>query len=48
MTKKQDIHEKSDSNVVLDQVECQKVKFKVSCNKNWEKLIKYASCTSSW
>ena len=28
-------------------VECQKVKCKADCNKNWAKSIKYASCTSS-
>ena len=28
-------------------MECQKVKCKADCNKNWAKLIKYASYTSS-
>ena len=28
-------------------MECQKLKFKANCNKNWANLIKYESCTSS-
>ena len=28
-------------------MECQEVKCKADCNKNWAKSIKYASCSSS-
>ena len=28
-------------------MECQEVKCKADCNKNWAKLIKYASCSAS-
>ena len=28
-------------------MECQKVKYKVECNKYWAKSMKYSSCTSS-
>ena len=28
-------------------MECQEVKCKADCNKNWAKSIKYASCSAS-
>ena len=39
-TKEQeDIHGKSDFNVVKDYIECQKVKLKANCNKNWHSQL---------
>ena len=47
MTQEQeDILRKNDSVLYKTKMECQKVKCKADCNKNWANSIKYVSCTS--